>query len=46
MAEIGVLVVAGIILVVELVVTLRVVIRDDPGPRPTMDDYDTRRPEP
>ncbi|WP_164861535.1 hypothetical protein [Microbacterium sp. CPCC 204701] len=46
MGEVGVLVVVGIILVAEVVVTFRVVLRDDPGPRPTRDDYDTRRPEP
>jgi hypothetical protein len=44
MGEIGFLVVVGVILVIEVVWTLRVVLRDDPGPRPTRDDYDTRRP--
>lgn len=46
MAEVGVLVVVGIILVVEIAVTLRVVLRDDPGRRPTRRYYDSRTPEP
>lgn len=45
MAEVEVLIVVGVILLIEIVVTLRVVLRDDPGPRPTRDNYDTRRPE-
>ncbi|WP_157524851.1 hypothetical protein [Microbacterium yannicii] len=45
MGEIWFLLVVGVILVIEMVWTLRVVLRDDPGPRPHRDDYDTRRPQ-
>ena len=45
MGEIWFLLVVGVILVIEVVWTLRVVLRDDPGPRPHRDDYDTRKPQ-
>ena len=45
MIAIGVMVLAGIILIVQIVWTLRMVLRDDPGPRPTREDYDSRRPQ-
>lgn len=39
------LIVVGLALVGMIAWTLRVTMRDDPGPRPTRDLYDTRRPE-
>jgi len=45
-AEIAVIVLATAILAVEPFVTLRVILRDGHGRRPTRDDYDTRSPEP
>ena len=43
--EIAVLIVVAALLVSVIVATIRVVMRDDPGPRPDRADYDTRRPE-
>ena len=45
MGEIGFMLVLAILLAVEVIWTLRVVRKDDPGPRPIRRDYDTRRPE-
>lgn len=44
MPELVLMIVAGLI-VAGVGWTLRVVLRDDPGPRPTREFYDTRRPE-
>jgi hypothetical protein len=43
-AEIGFMLVLGILLAVEVIWTLHVVRKDDPGPRLIRRDYDTRRP--
>lgn len=45
MVETAMAAAAGIIFAGLTVWTLRVVIRDDPGPRPTRSDYDSRRPQ-
>lgn len=45
MGEIAFLAVVGIVLLADLIWTLRVIIRDDPGKRPTREMYDTRRPK-
>lgn len=44
MPELVLMGVAAVVVVV-VVWTLRVVMRDDPGRRPTREFYDTRRPE-
>lgn len=45
MGDIAFLVLVGIIIVAALIRTLRVVIHDDPGKRPTREMYDSRTPE-